>query len=103
MDRRGASCVADPMSHRWLVVVSGWAHLAVAGGLFVSGVWRIERLEKPKLSLRGRGVMMPEPAPSGGSHIPDPPKIIRKHKVHEPVQLVVIKRDEIKDTRKDDD
>ncbi|HSR98884.1 MAG TPA: hypothetical protein VLM79_17625, partial [Kofleriaceae bacterium] len=79
------------MSHRWLVVVSGLAHLAVAGGLFISGVWRIERLEKPKLYLRGLGVMMPEPAPSGGSHIPDPPKIIRKQKPHETVQPLVVK------------
>ena len=91
------------MSHRWLVVVSGLAHLAVAGGLFISGVWRIERLEKPKLYLRGLGVMMPEPAPSGGAHIPDKPTIIRKQKVHERVQPVVVKHDEVKDTLKDDD
>src|SRR4029079_2238219 len=102
MDPSRASCVADPMSHRWLVVVSGVAHLAVAAGLFVAGVWRIERLEKPKLYLRGLGVMMPEPAP-GGSRVPDPPKIIPKKKPPVVVQPVVVKRDEIKDTHKDDD
>jgi TonB family protein len=94
------------MSHRWLVVVSGLAHLAVAGGLFVSGVWRIERLEKPKLYLRGLAVMMPEPAPSGSPHIPDPPVIIRKPRPHETVQPVVVKPADLKDTQdrnKDDE
>lgn len=103
MDPWRASCVADPMSRRWLVVVSGLAHLAVAGALFISGVWRIERLEKPKLYLRGLGVMMPEPAPSGGSHVPDPPVIKRKQKPPVIVQPHPDKRDDVKDTRKDDE
>jgi TonB family protein len=66
------------MSRRWLVAVSAFAHLAVAGGLFVSGVWRLERLEAPRLAMRGLGYMMPPPAPSGGSVAPTPPKIERK-------------------------
>jgi TonB family protein len=91
------------MSRRWLVVVSGLAHLAVAGGLFVAGVWHIERLEKPKLYLRGLGVMMPEPAPSGGAHIPDKPKIIPKKRPPQTVQLVPKTREEVKDSKKDDE
>jgi TonB family protein len=91
------------MSHRWLVVVSGLAHLAVAGGLFVSGVWRIERLEKPKLYLRGLAVMMPEPAPSGGAHIPDPPVIKPKKKPPVIVQPHPPQRDDPKEIKNDDD
>lgn len=66
------------MSRRWLVAVSAFAHLAVAGGLFVSGVWRLERLEAPRLAFRGLGYMMPPPAPSGGSVAREPLKIERK-------------------------
>ena len=32
------------MSPRWLIAVSGVAHLAVGVGLFVSGVWHLERV-----------------------------------------------------------
>jgi cysteine-rich repeat protein len=68
------------MTHSWLVVVSGVAHLAVAGGLFVSGVWHIERLKAPRVDVRPITVVSQPPAPSGGSVAPDPPKIEPKHK-----------------------
>jgi TonB family protein len=78
MDRRRRSCVADRMTHSWLVVASGVAHLAVAGGLFVAGVWRLERLDAPRVDTRPITVMTQPPAPSGGSVAPVPPKILRK-------------------------
>jgi TonB family protein len=92
------------MSHRWLVIISGVAHLAVVGVLSVSGVWRIEQLEKPKLYLRSLGVMMPEPAPSGGPHVPVPPTIIKKPKPKPDkiVQPRPTKPEDLKDTKKDD-
>jgi TonB family protein len=94
------------MSRRWLIAVSAVAHLAVAGGLFVSGVWRIERLEAPRLALRGLGYMMPPPAPSGGSVAPTAPKIDRKvikKKPQELVQLDARKRHEDPPPDKHDD
>lgn len=76
------------MSRRWLIAVSALAHLAVAGGLFVSGVWRLERLEAPRLALRGLGYMMPPPAPSGGPVAREPMKIERKVIKKKPLELV---------------
>ena len=32
------------MSRRWLIAVSGVAHLAIGVGLFISGVWHLERV-----------------------------------------------------------
>jgi TonB family protein len=94
------------MSRRWLVAVSALVHLAVAGGLFVSGVWRLERLEAPRLALRGLGYMMPPPAPSGGPVAREPIKIERKiikKKPQELVQLDARKRHDDPPPVKDDD
>lgn len=53
------------MSRRWLIAVSVTAHLAVGAGLFVSGVWRIERLHADP--VRNELVLpLAPPAPSGG-------------------------------------
>ena len=51
------------MSRRWLIAVSLVAHLTVAAGLFVSGVWHLERLHAAPLSFTLHTIDLP--APSG--------------------------------------
>jgi TonB family protein len=85
------------MARRWLIVSSALAHVAVAGGLYVSGIWHIERLEAPHLQMRGLGVMQPPPAPSGDPVAAKTPPIERKRtkpKPPVPVQPVVVKPDD---------
>jgi cysteine-rich repeat protein len=72
------------MSHRWLIAVSMAAHLAVAGGLFVASVWRIERLDGHHRFLDGIGIQPPPPAPSGGPVAVKAPEIKPKEKRHPP-------------------
>jgi len=82
------------MSRRWLIAVSLVAHLAVAAGLFVSGVWHIERLHADRLPFELRAPVS-IPAASGGlvatSHepvrpkIPVPPKVLVQPVVTPPV------------------
>jgi TonB family protein len=60
------------MSRRWLIAVSLVAHLAVAATLAVAGVGRFERLDPDHRRLTRFGeLFQPEPAPSGGSKVPD--------------------------------
>jgi TonB family protein len=62
------------MSRRWLIVVSGVGHLAIAGGLWISGTWRIDRLDgkPPSAAL---ALMQPAPAPSGAAKTTASPKV----------------------------
>jgi cysteine-rich repeat protein len=61
------------MSRRWLVVVSVTAHLCIIAGVFVSGIWRLERLDAAprKFDLAVQAPPPPPPAP-GGSKAPPP-------------------------------
>jgi TonB family protein len=54
------------MSRRWLIVVSLVAHAAVAAGVFISGVWRIERLHADPRVIHDLHTPTSPPAPSGG-------------------------------------
>ncbi len=73
---------------RWLVAVSLVIHFAVIFTLFVTGMWRLERMEAGKHHIDLAVAPMPAPAPAGGSpratpkfeHKPTP------HLVHEVVQ-----------------
>jgi TonB family protein len=65
------------MSHRWLISVSVGAHLAVGVGLFVSGVWRLERMH-PGREVVTVTLPTPIPAPSGGPVAAEAPKITPK-------------------------
>jgi TonB family protein len=78
------------MARSWLIASSALAHVAIAGGLYVSGIWRIDRLEAPHLQMRALGVMLPPPAPSGAPVAVDTPPIKRK-KVKPPT-LVQLER-----------
>jgi TonB family protein len=91
LDRQPGSCVADPMSHRWLIAVSMGAHFAVAGALFATGVWRIDRMENHNRSRAEILQPPPPPAPSGSPvavKLPDlPPKVKPPEIVKSVVQL----------------
>lgn len=62
------------MSRRfWMVTISIAAHAALGAGVFISGVWKLERLDPERSSLAAIGVMM---APDqGGSPAPAAPKV----------------------------
>lgn len=53
------------MSRRYLIIASIAAHGAVAAGLFISGIWKIERLDYKHRASLALGAMMP-PGESGG-------------------------------------
>jgi len=54
------------MSRRWLIAVSTVAHVAVGVGLFVTGVWQIDQLDRPRLSVALGQPPPPPPPPAGG-------------------------------------
>jgi TonB family protein len=67
------------MSHRWLVAVSVTAHFCILAGVFVSGIWRMERLEAgPRKFELHVQPPPPPPAPAGGSRAPRPPDFVPK-------------------------
>lgn len=67
------------MSRRWLIAVSSLAHLAVAVGLFLSGVWRMDRLDVGHVRIVDITFRPPPPpAPSGGPEGPKPPDMTPK-------------------------
>jgi protein TonB len=83
------------MSRRWLVAVSISAHACILAGVFVSGVWRLDRLDPGKREFRLGIQPPPPPAPSGGK-APDAPVIAAKtrpvaHGAHQPVKPEIIK------------
>jgi len=60
------------MSRRWLVAVSVIAHLSILAGVFVSGIWRVERLEAKPARREIHLPLPPPPAPAGGLKAPKP-------------------------------
>jgi cysteine-rich repeat protein len=67
------------MSRRWLVVVSIAAHLSILIGLFASGVWRLDQLDRGPVRARLDGWRPPPPPePSGGSVAPKPLDFVPK-------------------------
>ncbi|TMQ14562.1 MAG: TonB family protein [Deltaproteobacteria bacterium] len=54
------------MSRRWLVAVSVVAHLAIVVGLVISGIWRIDQVERGRIRSQPIGVPLPPPPPPGG-------------------------------------
>ncbi len=65
----GAS--SNPMSRRLLIAISMFAHLCLFVGLFVSGVWRLERLDSGRARVRLTQPLSPPEATAGG---PAPPR-----------------------------
>ena len=75
---------------RWLVLISAALHLALVFGLFVAGFWKLEQLDRPRISVALSQPLPPPPAPSGGSSPTTAPKLnpkILKRVVKDPVQL----------------
>ena len=69
--------VGESMSRRTLLAVSVVAHIALGVLLFVTGVWRIERLDAGRAEY-SLAVMMPPAAPEGGPAPGEKPKDVRK-------------------------
>jgi TonB family protein len=68
------------MNRRWLITFSLLAHTGLGIGLFVAGVWRIERLDQPKMHYV-IGVPLPAGAePEGGSAKAAAEKLEKKEK-----------------------
>lgn len=63
------------MNRRWLIGLSLVAHAGLGIGLFVTGVWRIERLDSDHRAALSLGVMMPPPPPEGGPAAAEAPKV----------------------------
>jgi len=64
------------MNRRWLIGISLLAHTGLGIGLFVAGVWRLERLDHPYKASLALGVMIPPGAiPEGGSSKAEPEKL----------------------------
>lgn len=54
------------MSRRYLIIVSVAAHAAIGVGLFVSGIWKLERLDYQHRASLSLGAMMPFGDAGGG-------------------------------------
>src|ERR1041384_5006795 len=77
LDRGARGGVAHLLSRRWLGAVSIVAPLSILSGVFVSGVWRIDRLDHGPLHARLDGWRPPPPpAPSGGANPAKPPAFV---------------------------
>jgi len=76
---------------RWLVLISAAFHLALVFGLFVAGFWKLEQLDRPRISVALSQPLPPPPAPAGGAaptqapkFTPKTPKIIPKVLTQQP-------------------
>jgi cysteine-rich repeat protein len=91
------------MSRRYLIIVSVAGHLAIALGLFISGIWKIERLDYNHRLTLTLGAMMPLGDGGGGEgddaqkeKKKQPKKKEKKHEktvVKEPRQVEKLDRD----------
>ena len=61
------------MSRRWLVAVSIAAHISILIGLFVTGVWRLDRLERGPVRTTLDGWHPPPPPESSGGRVTTKP------------------------------
>jgi len=69
------------MTRRWLITISLLAHVGLGIGLFVTGVWRLERLDHQHKASLSLGVMLPPGAePEGGAAAAAPEKLAKKKK-----------------------
>lgn len=63
---------------RWLVLISAAFHLALVFGLFVAGFWKLEQLDRPRISVALSQPLPPPPAPAGGAAPTTAPKFTPK-------------------------
>ena len=71
---------------RWLVLISAVLHLALVLGLFVAGFWKLEQLDRPRISVALSQPLPPPPAPAGGATPTKAPEFTHKKVAHDPVQ-----------------
>ena len=63
---------------RWLVLVSAVFHLTLVFGLFVAGFWKLEQLDRPRISVALSQPLPPPPAPAGGAAPTKAPELTNK-------------------------
>lgn len=68
------------MNRRWLITISLLAHAGLGVGLFVSGVWRIERLDQPRSNFVLGAPLWQGAPPEGGESAKAPEKLAEKEK-----------------------
>lgn len=92
------------MSRRYLIIVSVAAHAALGVGIFVSGIWKIERLDYQHRASLTLGALMPPGEAGGGEGEKQEAKQEKKKdqkktktKVKEPRQVEKLQRDEADD------
>jgi TonB family protein len=73
------------MSRRWLLPVSAVAHVVIGGAVFLSGAWRIDRLDGGHNAVHIG--LMPPPAAAAGPVAPQRPKFTPKE-----VPKVIVKQ-----------
>lgn len=73
---------------RWLVLISAAFHLALVFGLFVAGFWKLEQLDRPRVSVALSQPLPPPPAPAGGAAPTKAPAFTHKPVTHELTQHV---------------
>jgi len=66
--------LSNVMSRRSLIAISMFAHLCLFAGLFVSGVWRLERLDGGRARVRLSQPLSPPEATAGGPPSPRHPE-----------------------------
>lgn len=73
---------------RWLVLISAALHLVLVFGLFVAGFWKLEQLDRPRISVALSAPLPPPPAPAGGASPTTAPTFTHKPKpvTHEMTQ-----------------
>lgn len=91
------------MSRRkiWFIGASITGHIALGIGVFASGIWHIDRLDRDRSPVADITVMlMPQEAPSGGMALPKPDIAVKEHpkKVVEVTVQPVITPPEAKET-----
>lgn len=98
------------MSRRYLIIVSVAAHVAIGVGIFISGIWKIERLDYQNRVSLTIGAMIPGDMGGGEGDEQkqdkkqEAKKKEKKHEkkvVKEPVQVEKIQRDEPEETADD--
>jgi TonB family protein len=73
---------------KWLIGVSLAVHIAIIFGLFVAGMWRIDRLDPAKHHVEIGAPPLPPVAASGSPKLAAQPFTPKRHLVHETVQPV---------------